>query len=62
MDDYEGNLTRNGIENFHGIVQFEVRKVYTHDTEVPVAGWEDISLAENHTFSVNLRDGKKSGL
>lgn len=60
MDDYEGRLTRNGIENFHGIVQFEVNKVYTLDAEVPVSGWENILLAENHTFSVNMKDGKKS--
>ena len=63
MDDYEGNLTRNGIENYHGIVQFEVNKIYHRDPEVPVGGWENIlPLAETHTFSVNIEEGKKSRL
>ena len=58
MDDYEGQLTRNGITNFHGIVKFEVRPVYTLDTDVPPDGWITISpLAETYAFTRRIADG-----
>ena len=59
LDDYEGTLTRNGIRNVHGIVKFEVNKVFHSVPGVPTAGWEDISpLAENVTFRTHIVDGR----
>ena len=59
MDDYEGILTRNGTTNFHGIVKFEVNRVYTASTEIPQNGWQNLAtLAENFTFSNKLTDGR----
>ena len=62
MDDYEGQLTRRGINNYHGIVKFEVRTVFTQDTNVPTDGWINVvPLAETYTFTNTLQDGR-SGL
>ena len=58
LDDYEGKLTRNGVSNFHGIVKFEVAKVYTQDTGEPQIGWDTVDpLAETYSFREKLSDG-----
>lgn len=58
LDDYEGQLTRNGIKNFHGIIKFEIAQVYTLDTNEPQTGWDRIEpLAETYSFREKLSDG-----
>ena len=59
LDDYEGSLTRDGVTNFHGIVSFEVNKVFTNDLEEPTTGWKKIlPLAEKDSFRNAISDGK----
>ena len=58
LDDYEGRLTRNGITNFHGIVKFEVNKVFTLDTDEPSTGWVGVlPLVESISFREHIQDG-----
>ena len=58
MDDYEGQLTRNGVTNFHGMIKFEIARVYTLDTNEPTTGWDEIHpLAETYSFRDKLADG-----
>ena len=58
LDDYEGELTRNGVTNFHGIVKFEIARVYTLDTNEPTTGWDKIDpLVETYSFRDKLADG-----
>lgn len=59
LDDYEGQLSRDGTTNFHGVIKFEIARVYTLDTNKPLTGWELVDpLAETYTFRDKLADGK----
>lgn len=59
FDDYEGLLTRTGVTNYHGIVKYEVNKVFTLDTKEPSVGWEDVNpFAETTSFRTHIKDGR----
>lgn len=60
LDDHEGERKRDAIENFHGIVKFEVAKVLTIDDEEPTSGWETITpFQEKTSFTEKLADGSR---
>ena len=48
-DDFEGKRQRNKIENFHGIVKFEIATSNANDQNPGT--WRDIPLAEEYTVS-----------
>ncbi|XP_076090378.1 uncharacterized protein LOC143062598 [Mytilus galloprovincialis] len=52
FDDYEGKITRNGIDNVNGIVKFEF--AYQSPTaDVSNLKWTDLSLSENRTVTLS---------
>ncbi|XP_052278483.1 LOW QUALITY PROTEIN: uncharacterized protein LOC127876968 [Dreissena polymorpha] len=57
IDDNDGARTRAAIANKHGIVKFEVKRVYTDDKQIPTFGWTEIPLTEQYTFSEVIADG-----
>ena len=59
LDDHEGERTMHAITNFHGVVKFEMAKVFTQSEDVPTTGWITITpIAENASFSEKLKNGK----
>ena len=59
LDDSEGNLTRDGIENYHGIIKFEINKVFTLDTAVPETGWVEVEpFKEITTVTERIEEGR----
>ena len=63
LDDYEGNLTREGIKNFLGIVKFEINIDFTLNTEEPDKNWKEIQpLAETTTVTERTEEGRKGRL
>ncbi|XP_052280020.1 uncharacterized protein LOC127877806 [Dreissena polymorpha] len=57
LDDNDGSRTRASIANKHGVVKFEVMRVYTDDKQIPASGWTEIPLTEQYTFSEVIADG-----
>lgn len=51
FDDYEGKLTRNGIENINGIVKFEFA-YQSLSADVSNLKWADLDLSENYTLTL----------
>ncbi|XP_053381408.1 uncharacterized protein LOC128549125 isoform X2 [Mercenaria mercenaria] len=60
MDDHEGQRTRDPIQNFHGIVRYEIVKIYTLDDSEPTSGWEVVTpFQEKTSFTEKLADGSR---
>ncbi|WAR10657.1 FGFR1-like protein [Mya arenaria] len=57
LDDNEGERTLKAIPNKHGIVKFELNRVYTDDKQIPVSKWEQIPLEESYVILEHLDDG-----
>ena len=59
LDDHEGERTMDAITNFHGIVKFEMAKVFTLSENPPISGWSVITpIAESISFPEKLENGK----
>ncbi|XP_052812485.1 uncharacterized protein LOC128240040 [Mya arenaria] len=59
LDDKEGDRTLKAIRNKHGIVKFELNRVYTDDKKIPVTEWEPLPLEESYVISEHLDDGSQ---
>ncbi|XP_052812777.1 uncharacterized protein LOC128240263 [Mya arenaria] len=57
IDDNEGDRTLKAIPNKHGLVKFELNRVFTNDRQIPVSKWEQIPLEESYVFWEQLDDG-----
>ncbi|XP_052813767.1 uncharacterized protein LOC128240857 [Mya arenaria] len=57
LDDNEGERTLNAIKNKHGIVKFELNRVYTDDKQIPAVKWEPLPLEESYVILEHLDDG-----
>ena len=58
LDDHEGERTRDAITNFHGIVKFEINKIFTENEDLPTTGWQNITpIAESTSFAKKLANG-----
>ncbi|KAL4222693.1 hypothetical protein ACF0H5_018734 [Mactra antiquata] len=59
-DDNEGNRTKSAIQNYHGIVKFEIAKGYTSDDTQPQTAWTVLDpFAEETSFEETLTDGAR---
>ncbi|XP_052814816.1 uncharacterized protein LOC128241772 [Mya arenaria] len=56
IDDNEGDRTLKAIPSKHGLVKFELSRVYTDDKEIPTK-WEPIPLEESYVIFEKLNDG-----
>jgi len=60
MDDKEGNRTLSPINNYHGIVKFEVAWDQSVSNTTPNAGWETIApLEETVKTTKHMVDGDR---
>ncbi|XP_052782551.1 uncharacterized protein LOC128218858 [Mya arenaria] len=57
IDDNDGDRTLAAIPNKHGIVKFELNRVYTDDKEIPKTPWTNLPLEENYVVTESLDDG-----
>ncbi|XP_053391927.1 uncharacterized protein LOC123531687 [Mercenaria mercenaria] len=57
LTDNEGARTRRAISNKHGIVKFEINRVFTDDRQVPKTGWILHELTEEYEMREQLDDG-----
>jgi hypothetical protein len=59
LDDNEGNRTLKAIENYHGIVKFEVATVLSKDDEEPKSTWKILEpFQEKTSIPLKLQEGK----
>ncbi|KAH3716767.1 hypothetical protein DPMN_059496, partial [Dreissena polymorpha] len=59
LDDNEEPRTRLAIENFHGIVKYEIAFVSTGEVREPTTGWHQIPLKESFSAQRPLVDGDR---
>ncbi|XP_060601820.1 uncharacterized protein LOC132755046 [Ruditapes philippinarum] len=60
LDDNEGNRTLDAIENYHGIVKFEVATVLSIDDEEPKSTWKNLEpFQEKTSFQLKLQEGSR---
>ncbi|XP_060570888.1 angiopoietin-1 receptor-like [Ruditapes philippinarum] len=60
LDDNEGNRTLEAIENFHGIVKFEVATVLSIDDEEPKSTWKILeTFQEKTSIKLKLQEGSR---
>ncbi|XP_052812776.1 uncharacterized protein LOC128240261 isoform X2 [Mya arenaria] len=57
IDDNEGDRTLKEIPNKHGLVKFELNRVFTDDRQIPLLNWEHIPLEESYVITEQLDDG-----
>ncbi|XP_060583179.1 uncharacterized protein LOC132739481 isoform X2 [Ruditapes philippinarum] len=60
LDDNEGNRTLDAIENYHGIVKFEVATVLSIDDEEPKSTWKILyPFQEKTSIQLKLQEGSR---
>ncbi|WAR10285.1 hypothetical protein MAR_035361, partial [Mya arenaria] len=57
IDDNEGDRTLKAIPNKHGLVKFELNRVFTDDRQIPASNWKPIPLEESYVITEQLDDG-----